>query len=199
MEKNNSTDASLSLYLLKPFFKGDSLANEFGFVNYYHSNKINRILHVVALPFLVIAVLMFAQLIDHLLPKSLPLKFSFVFAVLYCILFFLYDRRVGIAYTVLFGFLWWPTITFAGHLSFLHSLVYAVFILLFAQLVQFIGHIGFQLQSPAFRFFEATVTTPAFLMLHMLNGLTGYKEDFFKEIRKETQQWKEQLDDDKEK
>jgi uncharacterized membrane protein YGL010W len=166
--------------LLLPFFKGNSLESEFGFVNYYHSHPINRLLHTLAIPLLIFGSLTITYSIDYHL--------SLFFYIFYCAIIFLFDYQTAIVYIILFGVLFGPATIFSskGTRSILHG-----FMVFFTGLIlQGLGHYKFQNSTPAFRLFEAIFTTPVFLMMYLIDD---HNKPFWKNVQKETNKWKQIL------
>ena len=166
--------------LLRPFFKGNSLESEFGFVNYYHSDPINQLLHTLAIPLLIFGILTSLSSINYHL--------VLLFSIFYCAIIFLFEYRIGIAYTILFSVLFGPAVIFStqGRTSIIHGLI----IFFSGLIMQGLGHYQFQGFTPAFRLFEAIFTTPAFLMAHLI---IDHEKAFWKNVEKETQRWGEIL------
>jgi len=166
--------------LLRPFFKGNSLESEFGFVNYYHSHSMNRLLHTLAIPLLIFGILTITSSIDY--------RLSLFFYIFYCTILFLFDSTTAISYIILFGILYGPAIIFSsqGTRSIFHG-----FVIFFTGLImQGFGHYIFQQSTPAFRVFEAVFTTPVFLMMYLI---TDHNQPFWNNVKKETNKWKEFL------
>ncbi len=172
------------MFLLRPFFKGNSLESEFGFVNYYHSHPINRLLHTLAVPLLIFGILTITYSIDYHL--------SLFFYIFYCTIIFLFDYKTAISYIILFGILFNLTIIFSsqGTKSILSGLV----IFLTGLIMQGFGHYKFQQTAPAFRLFEAIFTTPVFLMIYLI---TDHNKPFWNNVKNETNKWKEILNKEK--
>jgi uncharacterized membrane protein YGL010W len=57
-------------------------------------------------------------------------------------------------------------------------------------MMQGIGHYKFQRSTPAFRLFDAIFTTPVFLMMYLI---TDHNKPFWNNVRKETEKWKQIL------
>jgi uncharacterized membrane protein YGL010W len=165
---------------LRPFFKGDTLESEFGFVNYYHSHPINRLLHTLAIPLLIFGILSITYSIDY--------RLSLLFYIFYCSTIFLFNTKTAISYTILFGVLFGSVIIFfsLGSKSIFHGLV----IFFTGLIMQGIGHFIFQQSSPAFRIFEAIFTTPIFLMMNLI---TDHNTPFWNNVKNETNKWKQIL------
>lgn len=166
--------------ILLRFFQGHSLESEFGFVNYYHSHPVNRLLHTLAIPFLVFGLLTLTSSIDY--------RFSFVFSIFYCSVIFLFDVRAAYAFIILFGVLFGPSVIFAT--QGLRSIFYGIGIFFTGLLMQGFGHYQFEASPPAFRAFEAIFTTPVFLMMYLISD---HRKSFWKRVKEETAKWKENL------
>ena len=170
--------SNISIALLLPFFKGNSLESEFGFVNYYHSHPTNRLLHTLAIPLLIFGILTITYSIDY--------RLSLFFCVFYCTIIFLFDYTTTIAYVILFGALFNLTILFSSHNS--NSMAHGLIIVVTGLIMQGIGHYKFQQSAPAFRLFEAIFTTPAFLIMYLI---TDHTQPFWNNVQNETIQWRE--------
>ena len=167
----------MRISLLLPFFKGDSLASEFAFVNYYHSHPINRLLHTLAMPLLIFGVLTMFSSIDY--------KLSLIFWIFYCSVIYLFDQRTSIAFFILFGILLGPATIFSSQ-----GILYGFGVFFTGLLLQGLGHFQFEKASPAFRIFEAIFTTPAFLMMYLI---TDHTKPFWNDVKNETNKWKQIL------
>ncbi|UJR15862.1 hypothetical protein I4U23_002788 [Adineta vaga] len=167
--------------LLLPFFKGKSLESEFGFVNYYHSQPINRLLHTVAIPLLIFGILTMTYSIDY--------RLSIFFSIFYCAIVGLFNYKIALLYTILFGILFCSTIITCSHN--MKSMFSGLFIFFFGLILQGLGHYIFQQYAPAFRLFEAIFTTPVFLMTYLI---TDHKSPFWNNVQNETNKWKQILD-----
>lgn len=168
------------LSLLLPFFKGDSLESEFGFVNYYHSHSINRLLHTIAIPLLIFGILTIIGSINYYL--------AVVFCTLYCTIICLFDYKTALAYIILFIVLFDQAIIFSSQGT--NSILYGSIIFFLGLSMQGLGHYKFQKYAPAFRLFEAIFTTPTFLMMYLIND---HNQPFWNNVKKETIKWKEIL------
>ncbi len=166
--------------VLLPFFKGDSLESELGFVNYYHSHPTNRLLHTIAIPLLIFGLLTMTVSIDH--------RLSLFCSVFYCIILLLFDYQTAISYMILFGILYGPAIIFSSQGT--KSNFYGLVIFFTGLMMQGIGHYKFQRSAPAFRLFDAIFTTPVFLMMYLI---TDHNKPFWNNVRKETEKWKQIL------
>ncbi|CAF1070566.1 unnamed protein product [Rotaria magnacalcarata] len=170
----------IGLPLLYPFFKGESLENEFGFVNYYHNNPINRFLHTLTLPLLIFSLLTITHSIDY--------RLCMLFYLVYCAIIFIFDIKTGLAFFSLFALLYVPATVFSSQgilASFYGSLIFFT-----ALIIQGVGHYIFQQGAPAFRLFEATFTTPAYLMMYLI---TNHNDIFWNNVKNETSKWKQIL------
>ncbi|CAF2628961.1 unnamed protein product [Rotaria sp. Silwood2] len=170
----------IGLQLLHPFFKGNSLESEFGFVNYYHCHPINRLLHTIALPFLIFSLLSITYSIDY--------RLSLLFYAVYCTIISIINIKSGLAFIALFGLIFGPAKIFSS--QGIITIFYALLIILAALTLQIIGHYKFQKSAPAFRLFEAIFVTPTFLMMYLI---TNHNETFWNDVRKETNKWKQIL------
>jgi uncharacterized membrane protein YGL010W len=172
--------SSQTIFLLRPFFKGDSLESEFGFVNYYHSHPINRLLHTLAIPLLIFGILTITYSIDY--------RLSLAFYIFYCTIIFLFDYKTAISYIILFGILFGLTIIFSSQET--KPIRNGLVIFFTGLIMQGIGHYQFQKSTPAFRVFEALFTTPVFLMMYLI---TDHNKPFWNNVKKETNKWKQIL------
>lgn len=175
MKKN-----SIRLFILSPFLKGDSFEDEFGFVNYYHHHPVNRLLHIIAIPFLIFSLLTITFSIDY--------RLSLLFYISYCMVIFIFDVKCGLAYLFLFTLLIGPAKLFSSQGT--ASIVYSLLIFFTALIVQGIGHFQFEKAAPAFRLFEAIFTTPAFLMMYLI---IDHNKQFWNDVESETNKWKKLL------
>lgn len=163
--------------LLQPFFKGNSLASELGFVHHYHFHRANRLLHTLAIPLLIFGLLTVCYSIDY--------RLALLFYTLYCTVVLLFDYKTALAYVVLFGALFYSASVFTPRSTTPALTGSAVFF--FGLILQGLGHFVFERSSPAFRLFEAVFTTPVFLMLYLI---TDKNEPLWANIQEETRQWK---------
>ncbi|CAF1029564.1 unnamed protein product [Rotaria sp. Silwood1] len=170
----------IGLQLLYPFFKGNSLESEFGFVNYYHCHPINRLLHIITLPFLIFSLLSITYMIDY--------RLSLLFYVVYCTVIFIIDIKSGVAFLILFALIFGPAKIFSS--QGILTIFYGLLIILTALIIQGIGHYIFQKSAPAFRLFEAIFITPTFLMMYLI---TNHNETFWNNVKNETNKWKQIL------
>ena len=166
--------------LLLPFFKENTLESELGFVNYYHSHPINRLLHTLAIPLLIFGILTITYSIDY--------RLSLIFYLFYCSTIFLFDTKTALSYTILFGILFGSVMIFASQGS--KSIINGIVIFFTGLIMQGIGHFVFQQSSPAFRIFEAIFTTPVFLMMYII---TDHNKPFWNNVKNETNKWKQIL------
>ena len=171
---------------LLPFFKGRTLESEFGFVNYYHSQPMNRALHTCAIPLLIFGILTMTYSIDYHL--------SILFSIAYCVVVFLFDSKTALAYILLFSALFCSMIISSSQN---HPSIFSGFVIFFSGLIlQGLGHYIFQQSAPAFRSFEAIFTTPVFLMMYLI---TDHKSPFWKNVQNETNKWKQMLNNEEKK
>lgn len=176
----------MTIAFLLPFFKGKTLESEFGFVNYYHSQPINRALHTFAIPLLVFGILTMTYSIDY--------RLSILFSIAYCIVVFLFDSKTALAYVLLFGTLFYLMIISSSQIR--PSIFSGFVIFFFGLILQGLGHYIFQQSAPAFRSFEAIFTTPVFLMMYLI---TDHNSPFWKNVQNETNKWKQILNNEKKK
>lgn len=162
--------------ILRPFFKGETLESEFGFVNYYHSHSINRLLHTLAIPLLLFGIVTITTSISSQLPV--------IFAIFYCFIVCLFDYKTAVAYAVLFMTIMIISVQIVPPVS------YGVMAFMLGLIMQGLGHFVFQGYSPAFRLFEAIFTTPVFLMMNLISDHHGL---FWKNVENETMNWKKIL------
>ena len=167
---------SFRLSLLRPFFKGDSLESEFAFVNYYHSQPINRLLHTLAIPLLIFGILT--------ITSSISSQLSLAFVIFYCLIVSLYDYKAALGYLILFGMIFILTTIVSTRVS------YGLLVFMIGLIMQGLGHYVFQKYSPAFRLFEAVFTTPVFLMMSLIND---HNQPFWKNLKSETIKWEKLL------
>ncbi|CAF1413874.1 unnamed protein product [Adineta steineri] len=172
--------SGIGISLLAPFFKGNSLESEFGFVNYYHSHRINRLLHTCAIPLLIFGILTMTYSIDY--------RLALFFYIFYCGIVFLFDSKTAISYMILFGILFNLTMNFSSQST--KSILYGFLIFFSGLIIQGFGHYKFQQSPPAFRLFEAIFTTPIFLMMYII---TDHNKPFWNNVQKETNKWKQIL------
>jgi len=168
--------------ILPKYFKGDSLESEFGFVNYYHCHPINRFLHTIAIPFLIIGLLTLFSSIDY--------RLAIIFSIFYCSIVCLFDKQIAIIFVVLFGILFLPSISIVDSQGF-KAIFYGFGILLTGFSMQGIGHYQFQAGPPAFRPFEAVFTTPVFLVMYLISN---QNDPFWIQVKYETEKWKKLLE-----
>jgi uncharacterized membrane protein YGL010W len=166
--------------LLLPFFKGNSLESEFGFVNCYHSHPINRLLHTLAIPLQIFGVLTIASSIDY--------RLSLFFYIFYCAIIFLFDYKTAISYIILFGILYGPAIIFSSQGT--RSIFYGLVIIFTGLIMQEFGHYKFQPSAGGFHLFSTIFTTPVFLMMYLI---TDHDKPFWNNVKKETNKWKQLL------
>lgn len=162
--------------ILRRFFKGNTLESEFGFVNYYHSEPINRLLHTLAIPLLLFGTLTMIS--------SISSQLSLVFVIFYCLIVCLFDLKAALAYLILFGIL------AIGSSQIMLPISYGLIVFMTGLIMQGLGHYVFQRHSPAFRLFEAIFTTPIFLMMNLIDN---HQEEFWKNIQNETIKWEKLL------
>lgn len=162
------------MIVLRRFFKGETLESEFGFVNYYHSHFINRLLHTLAIPLLLFGILTITASINAQIPL--------IFAIFYCLIVCLFDYKTALAYAVLFATLFMIISSQGIH--------YGLIAFVLGLIMQGLGHYVFQGYSPAFRPFEAIFTTPVFLMMNLIND---HHQPFWQNIENETINWEKLL------
>lgn len=171
---------STTLPVLRPFFKGNTLESEFGFVHCYHYHPINLLLHIIAMPILIFSLLTITFTIDY--------RLCLLFYVLYCTAIFTIDIKTSLAYFCLFGLLLIPAITFSTHGT--SPILYGVLIFLTSLICQGLGHYIFEKAAPAFRLFEAMITTPTFLMMYVISNRN---QTFWNDVKNETDKWRQML------
>jgi uncharacterized membrane protein YGL010W len=169
-----------AMFVLFPFFKGNSIESEFGFVNYYHFHPMNRLLHTLAVPLLIFGIFTTTYSIDY--------RLSLLFYIGYCTIVLLFDYKVAKAYFILFGLLFILAIIFSSSRRL--PILYGIVIFFIGLIIQGIGHFIFEKSTPAFRIFEAIFTTPVFLMMYLI---TDHNKPFWHNVEKETNKWKEIL------
>jgi uncharacterized membrane protein YGL010W len=108
----------------------------------------------------------------------------------YSIFYLLIDFVVGSCQLLLFLIYYKPAVWFISTIWISATWWQLLIVIGLTLLLQLIGHVVFQHAFPAFRLFEATITTPFFMMWLFVNSLTGYKQEFLEEVIKKSQKWK---------
>ena len=100
------------------------------------------------------------------------------------------DFIVGFAHILLFCLYYQPAVWFIKNI-WISALWWQILIVIGLVLsLQLFGHLIFQGSFPAFRLFEATITTPYFMMFLLINSFTGYKQEFIDNVMKNKFKWK---------
>jgi uncharacterized membrane protein YGL010W len=167
------------------FADGGSLLDDLSFSFYFHSQLSNQALHFVSL------LLIFTSLCVGLAfawsPAGVPVLALAVFVPYASLLIYL-EFVAGTAFA-----LW-----FAASLSVAHFALplgpdawgVAVGLIITMPPLQLLGHVVVERRLPAFRAFEALVTTPLFLMLLFLNAFGLYDRAVVREIRARSVRWR---------
>lgn len=174
-------------------FHGKDLISELGFVRYFHYHPYNVYLHLIGFHFLVFMILV---LLDGIslwieLKSGIEIDIMRIFCVIYGIIILLMDNfgMVGI----FCGLIWYVLVAAVSYLKQSISFEYLILLSLVSGSIggtfQLFGHIYFDKSQPAFRFFEAFVTTPYYLYLTVF-FLLGFRNDFKEQIVSSTMKWK---------
>jgi uncharacterized membrane protein YGL010W len=160
---------SFSLEMFRQFFIGTSIVDELSFSNYYHKHPTNRQLHQLSL--VAQAVLLPILLASALDSPAAGLVFS-------ALVFWPYSTlNLPAAFLYL-------TLTLTGTL--LSSLLDAsgkttasviIVVLVLLLLSQLAGHLVYEAKRPAFRLFEAIVSTPVLMGMFLVRSLGFHIED----------------------
>eukprot|EP01080_Neovahlkampfia_damariscottae_P011634 gene11634-4875_t len=159
--------------------------DEFSFISWYHSHKINQLLHQIS----IILIWFWIICLTCRYEISSGYNLSHFVLVFYSILFISFDFVVGFAHVVLFCIYYQPALYFMKNIWISATWWQIIFIILLLLSLQLFGHLIFQRSFPAFRLFEATVTTPFFMMFLLINSITGYKQQFITEVMKNKSKW----------
>ena len=159
-----------------PFFvnKG-TLIDDLSFSFYFHSTSMNQVLH-----FSTVMVLYSSVII---LLHEISLAICLLFLLSYGGFLTFLDYISGIGFIIWFIFCLIVSL-FESSLS----LPFAVGCIILLPPLQLLGHVVYERRLPAFRAFEALVTTPLLLMILFLNKF-GIHQDVVKEIRLKSKQW----------
>jgi hypothetical protein len=167
-------------------FKGKSFLEELGFVRYFHFQPINVYLHLVGFHFLVAMVLLWVRLVsnDYLLSAVVSVSFVVLITIL----------DSGGAVGGVCAIVWLAinlslSLLFSSDLSTKTIIVISLLCGAFGGALQLYGHIFHDHSQPAFRFFEAFVTTPYYLYLSVL-FLLGARQESRVAIVQSTMMWK---------
>lgn len=167
--------------LFRKFFVGNTLAEEFGFANYFHFSSITKALHLFFPIFGPV-------LIFNVLTYYFNYTVGFVFLSFYSFTMSFLCMVPALIYLVL-----WLGIVFLINQQYLSIFIsnppLSSISVLFTMLFGFFGHILIERSFPAFRLFEAVIVTPVLILLWVLKNLGIYK-DFWEEIEKETPKFK---------
>ena len=165
-------------------FKGQSLAEELGFVRYFHNQPVNVYLHVVGFHFFALMAIIFARLLFS------GLDYLLVFLYVAGMTMMDYPFGVvGIVAGIVFGFLDYIAITIMTRYTASYAGLFAVIFGAIGGALQLIGHIFVDRSQPAFRMFEAFFTTPFYLYLYLMFKI-GYKPALRQEIISKTALWR---------
>lgn len=148
------------------FADGGAFIDDLSFSYYFHSQWTNQALHLVSL--LAIFASLAIVLAFAWLPAGVPV-IGLAILTSYAILLIYLEFVAGIAYAA-----WFAAALVASHFLVAFGDVAwatAVALLVVMPPMQLIGHVVVERRLPAFRPFEALVTTPIFLMIFALNGL----------------------------
>ena len=130
------------------------------FSNYYHSNVVNKLLHL-------ISYCLIFTCISRIIYSSLGIIFGIMFNL------FLFRTYSKMSITATFGYiftLFLGNTLFNKHLDF--SRTDYIILIVICLLCQLAGHVIFQREFPAFRAFEALVSTPILCMMWFMNKFT---------------------------
>lgn len=177
-------DSSFARFCVRAdLFKGEDLAEELGFVRYFHYHPVNVALHLVGFHLLFLSVLMFlarvcagvdcalvALYVAGMLALEAPRAGVGACAAASLSPLCLLARRLLLCEPS-FPYLCLGSAALGGSL-------------------QLLGHIHYDRSQPAFRAFEAFFTTPFYLYLQSLSALTGYRADLMRAVRGRSLRWR---------
>lgn len=159
------------------------LIDDLSFSYYFHSQDSNQFLHLTSI--LLIFFSLAIALAFVWAPAGVPVV-GIAFFVVYASIMITMEYVSGLAYAAWFA----ASLTAApfflqfGQSAWIPALV-AVVVL---PLMQLVGHVCIERRLPAFRLFEATLTTPLFLMIRALS-LFGAFPVVMAEIKKRSARW----------
>ena len=165
-------------------FKGKNLAEELGFVRYFHYHPANVALHLVGFHLFLVSVLMLLARVHAIADWALVLLYVIGMLALEAP-----HVAVGTCAAVVLSALCLLTrqLLLLRGASFPFISVGSAAI---GGALQLWGHVYYDRSQPAFRAFEAFFTTPFYLYLHSLWALTGYRSDLMHDVRGCTLRWK---------
>jgi len=99
------------------------------------------------------------------------------------------DFMTGSLMLLILSLICFSSIVLTKNQSLLNSLLLAMAIGAISGISQILGHIIWEKKSPAFRLFEAFVTTPFFILLDLLFDLFDYKPSLRQEIERRKSKW----------
>ena len=168
--------------MFRRFYIGSTVEEELAFSNFYHSHRANRFIHQISL-------VIQSVLLPNLLTNAAESKFAgLAFAAIY----FLPNSSVNVPSALLYFALMVGGALLPRQGSLIAGTsrrqVAAVIICLISQGA---GHLCFQGARPAFRLFEAAVSTPVLMGMYCLRAI-GYECENLKAVQSLTKIWANQ-------
>ena len=177
----------------KGLLLGESLIEELSFIDYYHFTQGNQFLHIFSNAMLSFWLIIFTMRVEI----ALGINLAHIVMSMYTIFYLTLDPLVGIGWGLLFA-LYYPLAMYFFIYIWTAQWWATFLVMMLILMMQFMGHIIFEKKFPAFRAFEAFVTTPCnfhyfkkvFCMFLMISYSTGYKKKFLDEVTEKSSKWK---------
>ena len=158
------------------YFAGKTLEDELSFSYYYHLNVINQIIHFFITIFTLSSV--------AILFRNLSTITYIIFLIFLMLIYSSLDLLSGISWFILTIIFSYPFIINQENL--LPYIIVQISLLL--SLV--VAHIFLEKSLPAFRPFEAVISTPTLIMVFLTNSMFGVNEKLVNNIKKRSSIWK---------
>ena len=169
----------------------ETLANSYIFYEKYHSNKLNKLVHIVCIPLLVWTTTILLNFIpivyeinsDNFLISAIKFNASSIVAILYLIYYFYLDYRLGKLWVLLFSIILYSSNLFTDSYGPL-ALKLAIGIHIFSWILQILSHKFIEGNQPALLsgILQSFTMAPFFVILEIL-FMFGKREDISNKIK----------------
>lgn len=164
----------------------DKVAEALGVVHYYHSHKVNQLIHVICTPFILLGLLTFTA---YVIPTYAFLALSIAAPIGYIVHLYNWDHLVTTIWAFAYVGLSYTSHSLVAEGGAVQSLfdLFVVWLLLlvipgFIQVR--VGHHVFQKRNPEFDLYDGAVLTPFYVVATVL-FFFGYNEDLRRRMERE--------------